>query len=215
MISTLSILIALIIFEGKHELDIRAYLDKQLTNYNRIDYFLESPKDIDLSSCRIDDTRMFKLSGNMAYVPIKLLKNKKIKNSLITLRLELYKNVLVSNRSIARKEPLNLNNFKMVEKEVAALRFEPITVSLPVEHFRSKFNIQENSILQENMLEKIPEIEIGDRIEALFTNNSVSVNFIVTARSEGITGSIIKVKRDDKKIFKARVINNTMVKIIE
>jgi flagella basal body P-ring formation protein FlgA len=65
------------------------------------------------------------------------------------------------------------------------------------------------------MIEKIPDVKIGDRINAIFTNNSVNISFSVTSRSEGIAGEIVRVKRDDKKIFKAKVINNTTVKIIE
>jgi len=65
------------------------------------------------------------------------------------------------------------------------------------------------------MIEQIPDVEIGDRVEAIFNNKSVNISFNVTARSEGISGGVIKVKRDDKKIFKARVINNSTVKIIE
>ncbi|MCB0750555.1 MAG: flagella basal body P-ring formation protein FlgA, partial [Ignavibacteriae bacterium] len=41
------------------------------------------------------------------------------------------------------------------------------------------------------------------------------ISFAVTARTEGVAGEQIVVKNDDKKIFKAKIINNTTVKIIE
>ena len=65
------------------------------------------------------------------------------------------------------------------------------------------------------MIEKIPDIKVGDRIEAYFINNSVAISFDATSRSEGSVGSIIKIKSDDQRIFKAKVLNNSTVKIIE
>ncbi len=53
------------------------------------------------------------------------------------------------------------------------------------------------------------------RIEAFYTNNSVAISFAATSRSEGSVGNIIKIKSDDQRIFKAKVLNNTTVKIIE
>ncbi len=65
------------------------------------------------------------------------------------------------------------------------------------------------------MIENIPDIRVGDRVIAIYNNNSVNITFAVTARTSGEAGRIIKVKRDDKKLFKALVVNNTTVKIIE
>lgn len=201
--------------ESQSDINIQAYLSKHLGDYNKIEYKIISPKKIKLSSCEFDDSRSFKTDGSYAYVPIQLSKNGVTKNSLLTLKLKLFKNVLVSNRTIRKKENLNLNDFQMIEKEVSELRFEPIDVNNTVNQFRSKFKISKNSILQQSMIEKIPDVRVGDRVEAMFVNNSVNIRFSVTARSEGIVGDIIRIKRDDNKIFKSKIINNTTVKIIE
>jgi flagella basal body P-ring formation protein FlgA len=206
----------LLVGNDNQELNIDNYLNKHLSDFNRIEYTIVSPKNINLSSCVIDDSRNVKVTGNFAYVPVRELKNNgSFKNALITLKLKLFKNVLVSNRTIVKKEYLNINDFEIVEKEVSTLRFAPVDVSSPIDYYRSRLKISENSILQKSMLEKIPDVQIGDRIEAMFINNSVSISFAVTARSEGVVGDLIKIKRDDKKIFKAKIINNSTVKIIE
>jgi flagella basal body P-ring formation protein FlgA len=206
----------LLVGNDDQEFNIDNYLNKHLSDFNRIEYTIVSPKNINLSSCVIDDSRNVKVTGNFAYVPVRQLNNNgSFKNALITLKLKLFKNVLVSNRTIVKKEYLNINDFEIVEKEVSTLRFAPVDVSSPIDYYRSKLKISENSILQKSMLEKIPDIQIGDRIEAMFINNSVSISFAVTARSEGVIGDLIKIKRDDKKIFKAKIINNSTVKIIE
>jgi len=189
---------------------------QHLKEYNRIEYSIISPQNLDLSKCQFDYSRKIKIDGNYAYLPVLLTeKNNNSNNSLITLKLKLFQYVLQSNRPIEKKENLNKNSFTIVEKEVSGLRFEPIDVSADLQNSRAKFRIKENAILQKSMIENIPDVKVGDRVAALFTNNSVNISFPVTARSSGESGSIIKVKRDDKKIFKALVMNNTTVKIIE
>ncbi len=217
IITILNILFSfLLIGNNNEELNINDYLSKHISGYKSIEYTIVSPKNIVLSTCIIDDSRNIKVTGNFAYLPIKQLnKNGTFKNTIITLRLKLFKNVLVANRKIVKKEFLNTHDFKIVEKEVSKLRFSPVDVSVPLDYYRSKLKISKNSILQVSMLEKIPDIQTGDRIEAVFINNSVNISFVVTARSEGVVGDLIKIKRDDRKIFKAKIINNKTVKIIE
>jgi flagella basal body P-ring formation protein FlgA len=217
IISLLNILISVMVLgDTNTDIGIQNYLEKQMLDYNKIEYDIVSPITIDLSSCFIDENREFKTRGNYAYLPIKQKnENGSFSNKLVTLRLKLFKKVYVANRSIERDEYLDANYFMIKEKEVSSLRFEPIEVRIPLNKLRAKFKIDENSILQEGMVDKISDIKVGDRIHALFTNNSVNISFGATARSEGLVGDIIDVKRDDKQIFKARILNNTTVKIIE
>ena len=211
-----NILFSLILIGSNEKIDITDYLQKQLSDYNKIEYQIISPKKVNLSKCSIDNSRNLKVEGSYAYLPVKFSgNNENSKNSLITLKLKLFKNVLQNNRKIDKRENLDPNYFNIVEKEVTSLRFEPIDVSASISNYRAKFRIAENSILQESMIEKIPDIRVGDRVTAIYNNNSVNIKFAVTARTSGEAGKIIKVKRDDKKLFKALVVNNTTVKIIE
>ena len=65
------------------------------------------------------------------------------------------------------------------------------------------------------MIEKIPDVKRGTRVNAIFQKGIVNISFTGTARTEGKIGDIIKVKRDDNKIFKAKIINPKQVRIIE
>jgi flagella basal body P-ring formation protein FlgA len=192
------------------------FLEANLKDYERIEYTIISPSDIQSDYYKLDNSRELKVNGPFAYVPIKqYLTNGNTKNSVLTLKLRIFKKVLVANRNLSRRENLRSEDFRIIEQEISTLRYSPINSSLPLSSYRASTKIDENSIVQKNMIEKIPEIEIGDRVEAIFSKSSVNVSFKVTARSSGGNGSIIKVKRDDKKIFKARVINNSTVQIIE
>lgn len=216
ILTIINILSLLIITNTSKELDLDAVLKKELSNYSRIEYIVVSPKNIDLLNCQIDDSRNTKLSGKFAYLPIKEFNESGLSsNKLITLKLKLFKNVFVANRDLSKREYINKNDFKVIEKEVTSLRSDPVNILASISEYRTRLRISENSVLVESMLEKIPDINIGDRVEAMFINNSVNISFTVTARSEGIVGEIIKIKNADKKIFKAKIINNSSVKIIE
>ena len=211
-----NILFSLILIGSNEKIDINNYLQERLSDYNKIEYQIISPKQVNLRKCTIDNSRDLKVEGSYAYLPIKYAGYEDNgKNSLLTLRLKLYKNVLQNNRTIDKKESLDPNYFNIVEKEITSLRFEPVDVKASLSNYRAKFKIAENSILQKSMIENIPDIRVGDRVTAIFNNNSVNIAFAVTARTAGEVGKIIKVKRDDKKLFRARVVNNTTVKIIE
>lgn len=216
ILTIVNILSLLMLTNSNQGLNLDAFLHDQLSNYSRIEYTVVSPNNIDLTKCKIDDSRDTKLVGKFAYLPIKETNsNGSSNNKLITVKLKLFKNVLVANRDLSKKEYLNKNDFRVAEKEVASLRSAPVNISAHIGDYRSKLRISEKTVLEENMLEKIPDIKIGDRVQAMFINNSVNISFAVTARTEGVVGDIIKIKNDDKKIFKARIINNTSVKIIE
>jgi flagella basal body P-ring formation protein FlgA len=65
------------------------------------------------------------------------------------------------------------------------------------------------------MVELIPDVQTGDKIDALYSKNSVNITFPVTARTEGVSGDMIRVKNGENQIFEARILNNSTVKIIE
>ena len=206
----------MIIVSNNQQTIIGDYLTRQLTDFEKIEHIVLSPKNIEQSLISIDEERDFKINGNYGYIPVKE-KNRdgSYRNTLITVKLKLFKKVLVANRSLRKKENISNGDFTVKYKEVSTLRFEPIGEFENLGYYRCKFNISDNTILQGSMIEKIPDIKIGDRIEAFFTNNSVAISFDATSRSEGSIGNIIKIKSDDQRIFKAKVLNNSTVKIIE
>lgn len=217
MLALLEILLVLLLLGDNNQQNIIGeYLKTQLNDYEKIEHIVLSPKDIEQYSIMIDSSREFKINGNYGYVPVKEKNDDgSFRNSIVTVKLKLFKKVLVSNRQLRKKENISNADFTLKYKEVATLRFQPINDYERLEYYRCKFNISENTILQNSMIEKIPDIKVGDRIEALFTNNSVSISFDATSRSEGSVGNIIKIKSDDQRIYKAEVLNNSTVKIIE
>lgn len=217
MIYLLNILFALMfIGKGNNSLDIKKLLIEKLPDYNKFEYNILSPKHPELSNYSIDNSRKIVINEGFAYIPVINKINGKVKrNEILTIKLKLFKNVLVSTRQIRRNESLSEYDFVIEEKEVSHLRFSPTDISTSIKYLRAKRDISENVILSNHMVEQIPDIKKGDRVDAIFMNKTVNISFPVTARTEGLAGEIIRVKRDDRKIFRATVLNNTTVKIIE
>ncbi len=195
---------------------ITKYLSEKLSSYNRFSYELVSPKTIDFSKVKIDESRKFKLNRDYGYLPVKIKTPRgKTNNSVLTVRLKLFKNVLVANRTISKSEYLSKSDFKVLEKEVSKLRDDPYTNLNNITGLRAKTVISSEVVLQNNMIEQIPDILPGDRVDAIYSKGIVIVSFPAVSRSRGVVGDIIKIKRDDNRIFKARILNNNKVKIVE
>ncbi|PID62453.1 MAG: flagella basal body P-ring formation protein FlgA [Ignavibacteriae bacterium] len=217
MIYLLNILFSLIFLgDNSNSIDIQKLLTDKLPEYTKMEYNVLSPKDADLSNYLIDNSREVIVNKGYAYIPvINKITSGTRKNGTITLKIKLFKNVLVSTRSIRRNENISEHDFMVEEREISHLRFKPANISSSINHLRARRDIEENVILSNYMVELVPDVCRGDRVEAIFANKSVNISFMVTARTEGVAGEIIKVKRDDRRIFRATVLNNTTVKIIE
>lgn len=201
-------------------LEIEQYLQKNLTNYKHFTFEVSSlpsrVESINDPRIKIDKERELRLRKGYAYLPVKIIHDQKRSlKSTITLKVQLYQDVLVAARKINRGEEISGSDFVILEKEVSGLKNKPITNYGMLNGAISRTVIKENSVVDLSMFERKPVIEHGDRIHAKFTVGTVDVAFFVTARESGSIGDDIRVVRDDKKIFRANVIDNENVKIIE
>ena len=195
--------------------DIQRFLENKFIDCRKIEYEIISPVNHEFNKLEIDKSRKSKMSSGYFYLPVILKENENAKNSVLTLKVKLFKEVLVARRDINKNEYLSANDFDLELKDITTLRFQPIETEVLLNLFRSRIRISEKTVLIKNMIEPVPDIKVGDKIEALYSNNSVNINFPVTARTEGVAGELIRVKNDDNRIFKARILNNSMVKIVE
>ncbi len=197
----------------KGELD--NYLKKNLSEYQDYKYEImqlpSSYKKIEL--LKPND---FNLSGNMIYVPVQVIdKSGRKFRSILSVKLKLYKNVLVSVKKINRKADLSENDFEYKKEDITRIKGTPVYSINGIKLLRSKVMIKPGDILIKQMTEKIPVINIGDVLNARYVTGNVIVSLKVFSRQEGITGGIITVITSDKKLFKAKVIDSKNVIIIE
>ena len=216
MFSVLLIIFSVFVHSGnslKSQLD--EYLKKNLTSYKDFKYeIVQIPTNY--KHAEILKTNEFNVSGNLAYIPVKVIKeDKRITRSFITVRLKLFKNVLVAVKQINFKEHLAPADFRLEKKDITQIRGQAIESLKDIQNLRSKITIRSGDVLIRQSVETIPVINVGDVVKASLTSGSVYISTQATARQEGRPGDIIQIITKDKKLFKAKVINSHNVLIVE
>ena len=192
--------------------NIADYLSIHLKGYEKYEYeILKIPSDY--SSIKILNEKDLKLSGDLAYVPVNIVKNNRTAQTYITVKLKLYQNVLVAVRDIKRKDELTKSDFEISLQNIAGKQAKPFINIESISSYRSKKNLKEGEILTKNDIEKIPLIKVGDKIKASVVKGNVMIQFDAVSKQEGSAGDIINIITADNKRFKAKVvdINNVLI----
>ena len=205
---------------GEKNSQLDSYLKQKLSDFTKYEYkvvslpsYVESINDKRIS---ISSDREFKINYGFAYVPVDIkLTEENVSQSIITLKINLYDEVFTSVRKIKRGEIISQSDFAVSEKEITHLKHGAVKITSLLNNLQACTNIVENAILQENMIEKLPDVKAGDKVFAYSSVGAVTVTFPVLIREDGRIGETVRVVRDDKLIFRAVVIDSKNVKIIE
>ncbi len=215
MINLLYILIFVLFPRGISEGEIHDYLKANLINYDSFSYRLLQPVEDTKGTVKIDLERNFILKNRYGYIPIVIKEGKGKRKSIIPVRLKLMQKVFVANRTIKRGERLSAEDVKLKIKDVTDLKFKPIKSVDEIVGMQTRINISDGRIITDNMVEKGKTVFAGNKVTAVYQNGVVQVTFPAIVRISGRVGEIIRVKRNDGIIFKAKVINNKEVEIVE
>lgn len=214
----ITILLFVFIPHNELETEIENYLSKRLQDYSKWNYTVLTNLDKlarKNSMLEIDKEKEFQINGNYGYIPIKEKGSVKSSSTFITVKLNLYKEVLCATRKIAAGSELNPVDFELVEKEVSTLKEEPVENYNAINGYTSKLSIGKNMILLQSMIRVSNAIKIGDEITAVYTNGSVDISFSAKARTEGKIGDQIQIVNKDNKIFRAKILDAVSVIITE
>lgn len=215
MIVALLFILNIVFGNSGFESDLQKYLAKTFSSYEKFEFQIIdklSPN----SKIVIDEERELRLNKNLLYVPVRLIsRNKSQSNSFITVRVKLFKTVLVAAQEIQKDEMISVSQFRKELKDVTLLNgalFSNDQLPVPC---RSKVRIKEGMILVNEMIEKMPDILPNDRLILRAGRNGVDITTEVTSREKGNIGDIIRVLSDQKKIFTAKIIDKYNVLLIE
>jgi flagella basal body P-ring formation protein FlgA len=193
---------------------IEEYLDQKLSGYQKYEFEISyAPKETD--NLIIDDDRDFKLSNDVAYIPVKSVNGKSSSLSFVTVKLKLFDEVFSAKRNINKKMILSDEDIEIKLVDVAKIRGTALTENDIPNTFRTKSLIKKGDVIISELLEKIPVIQNGDLISAHVQQGNVMVSIDVIARQEGCVNDVIRIASKDKKLFKAKVIDSKNVSIIE
>lgn len=214
MLNLLLILLITLSTPDKLKDKIEEYLDQKLSGYQKYEFEISyAPKETD--NLIIDDDRDFKLSNDVAYIPVKSVNGKSSSLSFVTVKLKLFDEVFSAKRNINKKMILSDEDIEIKLVDVAKIRGTALTENDIPNTFRTKSLIKKGDVIISELLEKIPVIQNGDLISAHVQQGNVMVSIDVIARQEGCVNDVIRIASKDKKLFKAKVIDSKNVSIIE
>ena len=196
---------------------LKEYLEEQLSMYDRFEYEI-IPDTIgteDYSTIEIVHGTALKLDKNIVTVPVLLTKENKKRESCVKVKLRLYKNVVTVRNKVGSKKDLNASDFELKSLDVSLLKGTPFSSLEEINSFRTKIALTPGRILIREVLEEKPVIQSGDLVKASFINGNVIVSMEANARQEGAVGEIIRVVTQNKKQYRAKVVDSLNVNILE
>ena len=214
MLYLLNIIILFSLNGNEFRDELKDYLTRQLTMYDSFDYeIMQMPKDY--SSISIEQGTALNLNRNIVSVPVLLVKENKKSESLVKVKLHLYKKVVTVRNKIESKTDLNSSEFDLKTLDVSLLKGTPFFSLDEVSSFRTKIKLNSGSILIHEALEAKPVIKSGDLVKASLINGNVVISIEANARQEGAVGEVIRVVTQNKKQYRAKVVDQTNVNILE
>lgn len=204
----------LFVSQNSIENELRDYLLKRFSDCEKLEYEIAS--NIKLSTIEgIDYSREYSVNKNIVTIPVLLRKNQSTANSYLSVKIKLYKTVLVAAENIDRNEILFNNNFRKEVKDVSILNGTPISELDNNSGLVSKLYIRQGSVLLREMTEGVPDIENNQRVTLHAGKNGVDISLDVTTREKGFIGDIIRVVTPENKILRAIIIDKNNVVIEE
>lgn len=204
------ILLSVQIFSQSFEETALQYLQKEYPEYEKIEIQLQKNFSSD-EKIIVDFTRKINLGKGIAYIPVIATKGKKTSSSIVSVKVQLFKKLLVAAKDFERKEVLINSGFEEKVLEVSKINGTAVNKDFAISDYRAKSFIKKGEILFEEKMEKIPLISTGDKVFAEVRTGSVVVTTEALARQNGSTGDLIELVSSSNKIIKARIVNANKV----
>jgi|WetSurMetagenome_2_1015567.scaffolds.fasta_scaffold241092_1 flagella basal body P-ring formation protein FlgA len=154
------------------------------------------------------------LKGNIV-LPLRLICENNLEQTiLLSLKIRVFRSVLVSNKKIDRHIKITHEDFRSETKEYTLLADDILTDSKYLIGKRTKRIIGEDVELFQNMFEDIPVIDSGDEVTLCLKTRGVLVSTKAIANGDGkVGGAILVKKKNGSDKFRAKVISDKIVMI--
>ncbi|MCK4358423.1 MAG: flagellar basal body P-ring formation protein FlgA [Candidatus Cloacimonetes bacterium] len=199
--------------------DLENFLDENISSDFTIEYispekdfyFDESNKNIRMAfeipnGCNLRGT---------TFINVKFIENNILINSKnISLKIRLYNDVVVANKTINRNSSVEYDYLNKVKKDITNLTnyytsFEELLGKIAVNR------IKKGSIIRTTSIRNPYDVKINDKISILAESGNVRVETKVTAKQNGYIGDVIKVYNPDfRKTLKAKLLSSKICIVI-
>jgi len=159
-------------------------------------------------SVQISSKNYLKNSGVLS---IKSLKTKK--QFFFNYKIDADITVYYTKDFIQRKEELSLKNCS--SKKVPLKKFRALPVQLITKRmFQSKHNIKKGTIVTLRDIQKFNLVRRGSTLNVTLRNGNINISFSAVALQDGVYGDIIKVKQNNSKIIKVKIIGFKLASVL-
>jgi flagella basal body P-ring formation protein FlgA len=218
MINLTAIILFVFLVPSATENSVDSFLQGYFSEYDSFEYeIISMPKGLsDISAAKIAKNTEPTVKNGFVYVPVEIDdNNRNTRRSFITLQVKLFKEVAVASRTIKNRDELLLSDFIMEQKDVANLNSGAFINFVELNEYRAKITIREGSVLQNYMIEKKPDVQINDPLEAKIVKGFIEITLDAKAKQDGSVGDIIRILSSDNKYFQAKIETGNKVLIIE
>jgi flagella basal body P-ring formation protein FlgA len=191
------------------EQNVLQYLQKRFTGYEKIEINVQD-KIEENEKLTIDKSKEPNQGRGFILIPVFIEKNNFKKQSFVTIKVRLFKKVLISNGDIKSRETLAQNLFREQLTDVSEFSGTPFTEPDELSKYRTRSFLREGDILFKEKIELEPIINMGDKISAEVKCGNVSITTDAFARQNGNKGDVIRIISNNK-ILNARVVNHNKV----
>ncbi|MFN4319012.1 MAG: flagellar basal body P-ring formation chaperone FlgA [Aquificaceae bacterium] len=82
------------------------------------------------------------------------------------------------------------------------------------ENFIASTRIVKGTMLRRSLLKEIPAVKAGEPVEAVFKSGAIEVAFQAIAVDTGSIGKVIRIKRDDGRVLRGKVVSRGRVEVV-
>ncbi|MFA7227820.1 MAG: flagellar basal body P-ring formation chaperone FlgA [Melioribacteraceae bacterium] len=216
MLGLLTILFAFFAGPDKNfDARLEIYLNQKFEGYAKYEYqIVQLP--VKYSKIEINEEKKSRLTKNYLYLPVKIYDSGSApSNSILTIRVRLFKNVFASSKEIRRNEIIRTDNIEIKLAEVSMYEGRTLSEAEDLTNYRSRTLIKPGTIITPDMIEPLPAVFKGDKLKLHTGNTGVDVSVEVVARQDGSVGEIISVYSGGNKLYKGRVVDKNTITLVE
>ena len=188
-----------------------AYPKMEIENFT-IKRYTPLPKDFEnykLLNVRVSNNNIKRKKGTLSALFYNGTKRRKI---YYHFTIDATVEVLKTNKYIKKGETLTDDIVDFITIKFTNFYQKPITPYY-LNRFRARTSLVEGKILTTRHVSKVTTVKRGDTLNTTLRDGGVSVSFQTKAMKDAYIGDIIKVKRNHKSFFKARITSSSTAEV--
>lgn len=139
---------------------------------------------------------------------------KTISKGQVRVKIHKFEEVYVATDKFSRHDLVKENKLVLKRMEVTSLLQQPVRELGEPDTFRARLLIRKDQILTTNLIEPVPDIEVGHEVTIILNNHLLRITAPGRTLESGSTGDSIRVKnKATGKIVIARVIDQNSVAV--